>query len=136
MEDENFKKDLDELFHLFKKVVEKRDLNEVPGMDKFMLQQFQFFFSNYDQMKDQIADQLQGQFGDSIKEMVRSLVMQLREEVGDDEFLPEKEEPKPLVAIDETETDIVKIDEMLKNPDLTEEQVNELLDRRANLSSI
>ena len=87
-------------------------------------------------MKDQIADQLQGQFGDSIKEMVRSLVMQLREEVGDDEFLPEKEEPKPLVAIDETETDIVKIDEMLKNPDLTEEQVNELLDRRANLSSI
>lgn len=136
MEDENFKKDLDELFHLFQKVVENRDLNDVPGMDKFMLQQFRFFFSNYDQMKDQIAGQLQGQFGDSIKEMVHSLVLQLREEVGEDELLHQKEEPKPIVSINETETDIAKIDEMLENPDLTEEQINELLDRRANLSSI
>ncbi len=136
MEDENFKKDLDELFHLFKKVVENRDLNEVPGMDKFMLQQFRFFFSNYDQMKDQIAGQLQGQFGDSIKEMVHSLVLQLREEVGEDEFLQQKEDTKPIVSINEGETDIAKIDELLENPDLTEEQINELLDRRANLSSI
>ena len=81
MHDEEFKKELDELFRLFKKLVEKKDLDDVPGVDKFMLQQFQFFFNNYDNMKDQIADQLQGQFGDSVKEMVRTLVQQLKEEL-------------------------------------------------------
>jgi hypothetical protein len=31
------------------------------------------------------------------------------------------------------EVDIKAIDEMLKNPNLTEEQINELLDKRAGL---
>lgn len=135
MADDNFKKELDELFHLFKKVVEKRDMNDIPGMDKFMLQQFQFFFSNYDQMKDQIADQLEGQFGESVKDMIHTLILQLREEV-DEDILPAKEEEKPVVSIEEVGSDIAEIDKMLKNPDLTEEQINELLDRRANLTSI
>ena len=135
MEDEKFKKDLDELFHLFQKVVENRDMSDVPGMDKFMLQQLQFFFSNYDQMKDKIAEQLEGQFGSTIKDMVHSLVLQLREEVGDSEYIPEHKEEEPKVAIDEKEVDIAKIDEMLKNPNLTEEQINKLLDRRAELST-
>lgn len=134
MEDENFKKDLDELFRLFKKLVEKKDLNEVPGVDKFMLQQFQFFFSNYDNMKDQIADQLQGQFGDSVKDMVRTLVAQLKEELDEDELLTFDEVvEEPIVQIEEVGLNIAKIDELLTNPDLTEDQVNELLDRRANL---
>ncbi len=136
MEDENFKKDLDELFHLFKKVVENRDLADVPGVDKFMLQQLQFLFNNYSLMKDKIAEQLEGQFGESIKEMVHGLVVQLREEVGEVEMLSgKKEEPKPEIAINERENDIAKIDEMLKNQNLTEEQVNKLLDRRAELGS-
>ncbi len=137
MEDENFKRDLDELFHLFQKVVQNRDMSDVPGMDKFMLQQLQFLFSNYDQMKDRIADQLEGQFGNSIKDMVHALVVQLREEVGENDLLTGQkvEEKKPQVAINEKEIDIAKIDEMLKNPNLTEEQVNKLLDRRAELSS-
>ena len=132
MHDEEFKKELDELFRLFKKLVKKKDLSDVPGVDKFMLQQFQFFFNNYDNMKDQIADQLQGQFGDSIKEMVRTLVQQLKEELDEDVMLNyEEEEPK--VQISEVGDTRAEIDEMLKNPDLTEDQINELLDRRASL---
>ena len=131
MQDDDFKKDLDELFRLFKKMVEKKDLNEVPGVDKFMLQQFQFFFSNYDNMKDQIADQLQGQFGDSVKDMVKTLVQQLKEELDEDELLnfsvAEEEPPVSIEAVGDTVRDL---DEMLKNPDLTEDQINELLDIR------
>ena len=139
MEDEKFKQELDELFRLFKKVMETRPMEEIPGVNQAMLQQFQFFFSNYENMKDQIAYQLQGQFGDSVKQMVRTLIQQLREEVGDDELLsPSEEEPeetKPLLEISGTniEEEMQKIDELLKNPNLTEEQVNELLDRRAML---
>lgn len=132
MHDEEFQKELDELFRLFKKLVEKKDLDDVPGVDKFMLQQFQFFFNNYDNMRDQIAEQLQGQFGDSVKDMIKTLVQQLKEELDEDEMLNVVEE-EPKVQIDDKDRTKAEIDELLKNPDLTEEQVNELLDRRANL---
>jgi hypothetical protein len=137
MEDEQFRKDLDELFRLFKKMVENKSLDDVPGVNKMMLQQFQFFFSNYENMKDQIAEQLQGQFGDSVKDMVKTLVQQLKEELGEDDLLGLSEEEEsaeiPTAQIKEAWTDIAKIDALLKNPDLTEEQINELLDRRADL---
>ena len=133
MQDEKFKRDLDELFRLFKKMVEKKPLGDVEGVDKFMIHQFQLFFKNYETMKDQIADQLQGQFGDSVKEMVSSLVQQLREELDEDELLMDLDEPEPLISIDEVGNDKKKIDELLKNPYLTEEQINQLLDKRSEL---
>jgi hypothetical protein len=134
MEDEQFRKDLDELFRLFKKMVENKSLDDVPGVNKMMLQQFQFFFSNYENMKDQIAEQLQGQFGDSVKDMVKTLVQQLKEELGEDDLLDYSEEDEtPVVSIEGAGNDLAKIDELLKNPDLTEDQINELLDRRADL---
>jgi hypothetical protein len=43
------------------------------------------------------------------------------------------EDEKPVVSIADVGDDIKKIDTMLLNPNLTEEQVNELLDRRSNL---
>lgn len=110
-----------------------------------MLQQFKFFFNNYEQMKDQIAYQLQGQFGESVQEMVRTLIQQLREELGEDEFLfddveddsslkkidtVDPEEPK---SVTDVKQEIAKIDEMLKNKNLTPEQIDKLLDRRSNL---
>jgi hypothetical protein len=117
-------------------MVENKEMDEIPGVDKFMLQQFQMFFSNYDTMKDQIADQLQGQFGDSVKDMVKTLVHQLKEELGEDDLLNfEYVEEEPVVSIEEVNNDIVEIDKMLTNPDLSTEQIDELLDRRANLLS-
>lgn len=140
MEDERFRHDLDELFRLFKKLVEEKSTDEIPGVDKNMLQQFKFFFNNYEQMKDQIAYQLQGQFGDSVKEMVHTLIKQLREELGEDLDYIEPEEELPAVDISyeshelpSKDLEIKKIDELLKNPDLTQEQIDELLDRRAHL---
>lgn len=135
MEDEKFKQELDELFRLFKKVMETRPMEDVPGVNKMMLQQFKFFFDNYETMKDQIAYQLQGQFGDQVKDMVRTLIDQLREEVGEEDIVLETHEEEPLLEISGTnvQEDLKKIDELLKDPNLTEEQINELLDRRAML---
>lgn len=134
MEDEKFKKDLDELFRLFKKLVETESLDNIPGVDNMMLKQFQFFFKNYEGMKDQIGMQLQGQFGEPVKEMVSQLVKQLREQLGEDEFtVIEDEDDENVVQISEKGMSVEDIDEMLKNPDLTEDQINELLDKRAEL---
>ena len=134
MEDEKFRQELDELFRLFKKLVEEKSLDDVPGIDKTMLQQFQFFFNNYENMKDQIAYQLQGQFGEPVKEMVKTLVKQLKEELGEEFDFIEEEEDVMVIDIDQTGNDIKKIDEMLTDPNLTQEQIDELLDKRANLT--
>ncbi len=134
MEDEKFEKDLDELFRLFKKLVETESLDDVPGVDGMMLKQFQFFFSNYENMKDQIRNQLKGQFGEPVKKMVSDLVEQLKEQLDEDEFtVIEEEEYEQQPQIESTALSVQEIDEMLKNPDLTEDQINELLDRRAEL---
>lgn len=135
MEDEKFKQDLDELFRLFKKLVETESLDNVPGVDSMMLKQFQFFFSNYETMKDQIGAQLQGQFGEPVKQMVSTLVKQLRTQLGEEEYtkIEEVENISPILKIENVQPTIQEIDMMLKNPNLTEEQVNELLDKRANL---
>lgn len=134
MEDEKFRQELDELFRLFKKLMEDKSIDEVPGIDKHMLQQFQFFFNNYENMKDQIAYQLQGQFGEPVREMVRTLVKQLREELGEEYDFIEHEKNRTVIDMDETGNDIKKIDELLTNPNLTPEQIDELLDKRAGLT--
>ncbi len=135
MEDEKFKQELDELFRLFKKLVETKSLDDVPGVDGMMLKQFQFFFSNYETMKDQIGSQLQGQFGEPVKQMVSDLVKQLRAQVGDEEFadIEQIDEPDIPLNLSTTNSTIQEIDQLLTNPDLTDEQINELLDRRAEL---
>ena len=132
MEDEKFNKDLDELFRLFKKLVETQSLDDVPGVDGMMLKQFQFFFSNYENMRGQIGEQLQGQFGEPVKQMVSDLVKQLKNQLGEDEFIV-VEDIQPEIQIETKEITVEEIDKLLMNPDLTEDQINELLDKRANL---
>lgn len=134
MEDERFRQELDELFRLFKKLMEDKSIDEVPGIDKNMLQQFQFFFNNYENMRDQIAYQLQGQFGEPVREMVRTLVKQLREELGEEYDIIEEEEEITAIDVNEVGIDLKKIDEMLTDPNLSPEQIDELLDKRANLT--
>jgi hypothetical protein len=135
MEDEKFKHDLDELFRLFKKLVETKSLDDVPGVDSMMLKQFQFFFTNYETMKDQIGSQLQGQFGEPVKQMVSDLVKQLKEQVGEEQFddVEQIEDKEPELKIVSNNPSVEEIDQLLKNPNLTEDQINELLDKRANL---
>ena len=135
MEDEKFKQDLDELFRLFKRLLEEQSLEDIPGVDMSMMKQFQFFFSNYESMKDQIGHQLQGQFGEPVKQMVKSLIKQLREQLGEEDSYGIKNEIiEEVIILKIDKNDGVKaIDEMLKDPNLTEEQINDLLDRRADL---
>ncbi len=142
MDNERFKQDLDELFRLFNLLMEKQSnsLDEIPGVNKMMLDQFRMFFSNYETMKDQIAYQLQGQFGEPIYDMVHTLINQLKEELGEEAVafqpldegvnIPITKIDTPVLNVDE---EIAKIDKLLKNPNLTQEQVDALLDRRSEL---
>lgn len=131
-EDRSFKENLDLLIKLFKKLKNRTDLDDIPGIDKNMYQNFDMFLSNYENMRDQISDELLSQFGEPMKKMIADLVEQLKNEVGED--LAEEEE----IVEEETEQkapgrSIADIDAMLKQPGLNPEEVDRLLDERMKL---
>ena len=137
MDDEKFRQELDELFKLFNRLVKGSDTANIPGVNNFMLQQFQMFFTNYETMKEDIAQQLQGQFGDSVKDMVHQLVVQLRNEVGKDELYHADTSVdvhiEPAISEPSTGQTLQELDEMLKDPNLTDEEIDDLLDKRSKL---
>ena len=146
MEDENFRKELEELFRLFKRLVEKESFDGLPGVDPQQLEQLKAFMAQFDDVKDKLNVEMIPVDPIS-KMMVSTLVKQLREQLG-----PEAEET-PLETIDdilsrrETELQalsdasqryqslIETIDEQLKNPELSDDEIDALLDKRSQISA-
>jgi hypothetical protein len=132
-EDRSFNENLDLLIKLFKKLKEKTSLDDLHGIDKTFYQNFEYLLSNYENMRDQLSEELLDKFGEPVKGMIASLVDQLKNELGDDisELSLDEEPLKEEIQIPD---DLVKIDQMLKNPDLSEEELNKLLDERSRLA--
>lgn len=122
---ESFKQNLDQLIKLFKKLKDRTSVNDIPGIDKMMYQNFDMFLNNYEMMRDRLSDELLSQFGEPIRIIIADLVKRLKEELGEIEHIEEKQE---------IINDIEKIDELLKNPNLSEEETNRLLDERKVIS--
>ena len=51
MENEEINKQMEELFRLFKKMMEKYPPDSMPGIDKAQAEQLKMMLSNYDSMK-------------------------------------------------------------------------------------
>lgn len=131
-EDRSFNENLDLLIKLFKKLKERTSIDDLQGIDKTFYQNFEYLLGNYENMRDQLSEELLDKFGEPVKAMIASLVEQLKTELGDDiSDLDLDEEEKKEIEIPE---DLSKIDEMLKDPNLSEEEVNKLLDERTRLA--
>jgi len=135
--DRSFHENLDLLIKLFKKLKEKTSLDELQGIDKSFYQNFEYLINNYENMKDQISEELLDKFGEPVKDMIAGLVDQLMNELGDDyeTFLDieDNEDTVDTTEVTEHVDDIEKIDKMLKDPSLSEEEINKLLDKRSKL---
>ena len=95
---------------------------------------FDFFLQNYDKMKDQISEQLLQQFGEPIKQMVADMVEQLQGEL-DDNMIPDVEIPFETPVITGHKRNVKEIDELLKRPGLSEDEIDRLLDERKRVKS-
>ena len=131
-EDRSFDENLDLLIKLFKKLKEKTSIDNLHGIDKTFYQNFEYLLSNYENMRGQLSAELLDKFGEPVKAMIASLVDQLKTELGEDagDLDQEVEEEKAEIEVPD---DLSKIDEMLKNPGLSEEEVNKLLDERSKI---
>ena len=148
MEDDDLKKQIDELFRLFRKVMEKYPPDEVPGMDKAQLEQLKAYLTQYESVKDQFSVEMFSMMDNGMaKHFISMLIKKLREQLGDDadiDELPEdhikdveiKEKAFESLQTGENYQSLIDaIDAQLKNPDLTDDEMDTLLDKRQNLIS-
>lgn len=146
MEDENFKQELEEFFRLFKKLVEQESLGEIPGVNSQQMEQIKSFMAQFENVKDELKIEMI-HADPFTKMMISTMVKQLREQLGSEADVLESssaedvvdQKEKELMALSDESQRMVSlietIDEQLKNPSLSDEEIDALLDRRTRISS-
>jgi hypothetical protein len=128
MDNNEFRDQIDELFRLFNKLMERYPMQELPGLNQMQLEQMKIFLKNYEQMKGQISFEIMGQVNEPMRQMIKLFIQQLREELGEEEQpLEAKSQKEP------TSMTIQDIDARLSQGGLSEEEIDQLLDIRAKL---
>lgn len=146
MEDENFKKELGEFFRLFKRLMEKESLGDIPGVDPQQLEQIKAIMEQLEGSEDSLNIDMR-QVNPFTKMVISSMVQQLREQLGPEaeettevsaEEIVNRREEELKALTDEAQRDvslIETIDEQLKNPNLSDEEIDALLDKRSQIAS-
>lgn len=127
MEERNklFLKQLDELIALFEKLRQKATNEGVILKDDPMYKNFELLAGNYKMIKNSIPPELLEEMGEPIKEMITEMVKQLKKELGADDI--DSDTNHPLF------NELDEIDLLLKDNNLSEEEINNLLDKRTKL---
>ena len=121
---DNFKRNLEALITLFKKFREKLKKEELMGVDKSLFSHIDLLINNYDTIKNNFPDDVFEQMGEPLQQMMMQAISQLKIEFPD----IDKDDDKEFVQ------DLYHIDELLKNPNLTQEEIDELLDKRSGIN--
>lgn len=144
MENENLKKQMEELFRLFKKMMEKYPPESMPGIDKTQAEQLKMMLSNYEDMEISFSSDMFGLFDEEMTQKILSkLIKQLKEQLGEDAY----DEPVEQISlVDKKEKEFEQlptedryialldaIDAELKKPNISMEEIDELLDRRRKI---
>ena len=146
MENEDLKKQIDELFRLFKKVMEKYPPDDVPGIDKAQMDQLRAYLTQYEMIKDQFSVEMFSMMDNGMAQnFIKMLTNKLREQLGDEADIDDVVE-NPIADVEVKEkafeslqtgenyqTLLDAIDAQLKNPDLSEEEIDVLLDKRLKI---
>lgn len=121
----DFLKQLDELILLFEKLRVKATSEGIILKDDPMYKNFELLSGNYKMIKDSVPPELIKEMGEPIKKMIFEMVNQLKKELGVD--LAQEDTKKPL------QNELENIDTLLDNKNLSEEEINNLLDKRSKL---
>lgn len=143
MENEEINKQMEELFRLFKKMIEKYPPDSLPGIDKAQAEQLKMIMSNSEEMKVSFSSDMFGIFDEeTTKKILSKLIEQLREQLGEDAL----DDVEEVSVIEQKEKEFEKlptedryialldaIDTELKNPDISMEEIDVLLDKRKKI---
>ena len=122
---DNFKRNLEALISLFKKFREKLKKEELIGVDKSLFSHIDLLIDNYDTIRNNFPDDVFEQMGEPLQQMMIQAITQLKSEFPDINQDSDKEFVQNLIHVDE----------LLKNPNLTQKEIDELLDKRSGINS-
>lgn len=125
-DNKSFRENLDNLIELFKKLREKSTQSEHKDLDPMLINNLDSLIRNYDMVKDSFPDEMLNKIGAPIQGIIEQAISQLKEQLGED-FVTET--PVQEIKIES----ISDIDAKLTKPDLTPQEIDALLDKRAKL---
>lgn len=139
MEDNNFNNGLDDLLNMFKKLMEGQDLNSIPGINEEQKEQLKMFLEDFDELKNDMKVEIY-KLDPFTKQMVGMVMGQLKN-LAENPSATSIETPinkeKQLTDIPGTtenmEAHLAAIDDQLRQPNLTDEEINRLLDERTSI---
>ena len=144
MEENNFNNGLDDLLNMFKKLMENQDLDAIPGINEEQKEQLKMFLEDFDEIKDDMKVEIY-KLDPFTKQMVGMVMGQLKNFTGDPQQASQNVVPQePPVNKEKQLTDIpgttenleahlAAIDEKLRNPELSDDDINRLLDERTSI---
>ena len=142
MDDNNLNNGLDDLLNMFKKMMENQDLDAIPGINEEQKEQLKMVLEDFDELKDDMkveiykldpfTKQMVGVVMDHLKNFPGDLQQTINPTTTPAEPAPNKE--KQLTDIPGTSENLQArvdaIDKQLRNANLSDEEVNNLLDER------
>ena len=142
MDENNLDNNLDNLLNMFKKLMENQDLDAIPGINEEQKEQLKMFLEDFDELKDDMKVEI-FKLDPFTKQLVGTVMGHLKDLSGTGQPLsaeptipqePLTHKEKDLTEIPGTnenlEAHLAAIDDQLRNPDLSEEEINRLLDER------
>ena len=147
MDDNNLNNGLDDLLNMFKKMMESQDLDAIPGINEEQKEQLKEFLEDFDEIKDDMKVEIY-KLDPFSKQLVGMVMGQLNNLTGNPQqtvnqtVAPKEPAPKKELQLtdipgttENLEAKLSAIDEQLRKPGLTEEQVNDLLDQRSAIAT-
>ena len=142
MDEENFSNELENMLNKIKQMIENQDFENMPNVDPEQLEQLKMFMSQFDELKDELKVEIF-----KLDPFTKQIMSAFMGKLSDLNFQtattpkPASETPvnkkvvlKDIPGTNENYTSqLDEIDQKLRNPQLNDDQINELLDRRAVL---
>ena len=147
MEDNNLNNGLDDLLNMFKKLMENQNLDSIPGINEEQKEQLKMFLEDFDELKDDIKVEIY-KLDPFTKQMVGMVMGQLKNLSGDAQPVADQASaPQQVVhniekqlsdipgTTENLEAQLEAIDKQLRNPDLSDDDINRLLDERSSIAT-
>jgi hypothetical protein len=144
MDDNNLNNGLDDLLNMFKKMMENQDLDAIPGINEEQKEQLKMFLEDFDELKDDMKVEIY-KLDPFTKQMVGMVMGHLKnfadlQPTASQTATPQEppvNKEKQLTDIPGTtenlEAHLAAIDEKLRNPELSDDDINRLLDERTSI---
>ena len=142
MDEENLNNELENILDKIKQMIENQDFENMPDVDPEQIEQLKMFMSQFDELKDELKVEI-FKLDPFTKQLLSAFVGKINSldihptstDKPFEQVVPTKEvELKDIPGTNENYNSMLaEIDKKLSDPQLNDDQINELLDHRADI---